>query len=162
MLTGAEVGPGFIDDTFTPDNEPTFCGEPSLNQQVPPLRDVGSASSNGVAFFQEEARAYSSSAEAQKVLDLIKNETACPAPTIPGGGPIQFSAPQDVTDDLTTPVEEAIEIDFQTEEAQGKFFVIKDTVAIVIFSFAAQQGADVSQLPVEIDVVNKGLKKIVG
>ena len=162
MLTAQEVGPGFTDETFTPDNTgPTFCGAANLNQQVPPLRNVGSAASSGVAYFQEEASAYSTSADAQKVLDIIKGEATCPGPTIEGGGPIVFSAPTDVTASMTTPVEEAIEIDFQTEEAQGQFFVIKDTVAIVLFQFVAQKGTDISQLPVAIDVVNKGLKKIV-
>jgi hypothetical protein len=162
MLTGKEVGPGFVDGTFTPDNtSPTNCGETNINQQVPPNRDVGSESSTGVASFQEEAAAYSSSADAQKVLDLVKAETTCPNPTIPGGEPIVFSAPKDVSSSLTTPVEQAFEIDFETTEATGQFFVIKDTVAIVTFTFAAQKGTDLSQLPAAIDLVNKGLKKIV-
>ena len=63
---------------------------------------------------------------------------------------------------LTTPVEPAIEIDFETTESTGQFFVIKDTVAIVTFTFEAAEGdGHVSQLPVAIDLVNKGLKKIV-
>jgi hypothetical protein len=162
MLTAKEVGAGFVDDTFTVDKTtPTSCGEPNIRQQVPPKRDVGSTSSNGVAFFQEEAEAYGSSADAQKVLDLIKADAACPSPTIQGGQPIVFSAPRDVSSKLTTPVEAAIEIDFETTESTGQLFVIKDTVAIVTFAFAAQKGTDKRQLPVAIDVVNKGLKKIV-
>ena len=97
-------------------------------QQVPPKRDVGSASSNGVASFREEALAYGSSADAQKVLDLIKAEAACPGPTIAGGGPIAFSPPKDVSSSVTTPVEAAFEIDFSRRpETRGQFFVIKDT-----------------------------------
>jgi hypothetical protein len=162
MLTAKEVDPSFTKDTFTVDNSaPTFCGKPNFNQQVPPKRDVGSASSNGVASFEEEAVAYASAAEAQKVLDLIKDETTCPHPTVPGGQPIVLSAPKDVSSSLTTPVEAAFEIDFETTEATGQLFVIKDTVAIVTFTFAAQKGADTSKLPVAISVVNKGLTKIV-
>jgi hypothetical protein len=162
MLTAKEVGPGFVDGTFTVDDtSPTNCGKANLNQQVPPTVDVGARSSNGVAAFQEEAAGYRSSADAQKVLDLIKEETTCPDPTIPGGEPISFSAPKDVTSSMTTPVEAAFEIDFETSESSGQLFVIKDTVAIVTFTFQAQKGTDTSQLPVAIDIVNKGLKKFV-
>jgi hypothetical protein len=162
MLTAKEVAPDFTDDTFTADHTgATFCGQTNPDQQVPPLRDVGSTSSNGVASFEEEAKAYSSSSDAAQVLDLIKSETTCSSPTIPGGEPIVLSSPKDVTSQMTTAVEEAIEIDFETTESTGQFFVIKDTVAIVTFSFQAQKGTDVSKLPVALDVVNKGLKKIV-
>jgi hypothetical protein len=162
MLTGSEVGSGFTDSSFTVDNTtPSFCGQQNFNQQVPPLRDVGSASSNGVASFQEEAAAYGSSADAQKVLNLAKSETTCPSPTVQGGQPIVLTGPTDVTAKMTTKVEEAIEIDFETTESAGQFFIIKDTVAIVTFTFVAQKGTATSKLPVALDVVNKGLKKIV-
>jgi hypothetical protein len=162
MLTGKEVRPDFVDGTFTVDNTtPTFCGKQNPNQTIPPARDVGSASSNGVASFQEEAAAYASASDAQKVADLLRDETTCPSPTVPGGQPIVLGAPKDISASLTTPVEQAFEIDFETTEATGQFFVIKDTVAVVTFTFAAQKGTDTSKLPVAIDVVNKGLKKIV-
>jgi hypothetical protein len=62
---------------------------------------------------------------------------------------------------VTTPVEEIIEIDFELEEGTGQFFVVKDGVAIVTFNFFIQNGADTSQLPSAISLVNKGLNKIV-
>jgi hypothetical protein len=73
---------------------------------------------------------------------------------------VQFSAPKDISSSLTTPEEVAIEIDFQTAEAQGQFFLIKDGPAVATFTFAAPIGFDTSQLPVAIDIVNKGLEKI--
>ena len=160
MLTGAEVAPDFIDGTFSLDTDPTNCGETNINAQVPPTVDVGSASSNGTASFQEETKVYSSAADAQKALDIFKAQTTCPSPTLAGGEPVQFTPPKDVSSSLTTPEEVAIEIDFQTTEAQGQLFVIKDGNAVAVFSFATQQGSDTSQLPQAIDIVNKGLEKI--
>jgi hypothetical protein len=163
MLTGNEVATGFSDGTFTVDNStPTPCGANNIRQQVPPNVDVGSESANGVASFREELFVYGAPADAQKVLDIIKNESQCPNPTQGGGEPVVFSSPKDVSSDVTTPVEAAIEIDVQTTEGTGQVFVIKDGGAVVMFTFAAQNGTDFNQLPQAIDVVNKGLKKIVG
>ncbi|MEY2424421.1 MAG: hypothetical protein QOI95_4488 [Acidimicrobiaceae bacterium] len=161
MLTASDVGPGFVDDTFTPDTDPTNCGEPNPNETFPPKGIVGSQSSNGTAGFREEAIAYSSSSDAQKVLEIYLAQPDCPNPTVAGGGPMVFSQRKDVSSSMTTPVESAFEIDFQTEEAQGQAFVIKDGVAIVVFTFATQKGSDTSQLPTAISLVNKGLAKIV-
>jgi hypothetical protein len=164
MLTASDIAPGFVDGTFTPDTGPTNCGGPNRNQQVPPKGDIGSQSSNGTLSFQEEAIAYNTATDAQKVLDLFKAQTdttTCPSPTITGGEPVSFTSPSDVTSQLTTPVEAAFEIDFQTTEAQGQFFVIKDGKAIVTFTFVGPQGADTSGVPAPIDLVNKGLDKIV-
>lgn len=164
MLTASDVAPDFVDDKFVNDNGPTNCGQPNADQTIPPKASVGSQSSNGVGQFREEAKVYNTSVDAKKVLDLIKSQTdqsTCPNPTIQGGEPVAFSQPKDVSSSLSTPVEAAFEIDFQTPEAQGQFFVIQDGVAIVAFTFAAPQGTDISQLPNAIDIVNKGLLKIV-
>ena len=164
MLKASDIAPGFVDSTFTADNGPTNCGQPNIKQTVPSKGDIGSQSSNGSFSFREEAAAFGSSADAQKVLDILKSQTdqsSCPNPTIQGGEPVEFSQPTDVSSFITTPVEAVFEIDFQTTEAQGQFFVIKDGVAIVTFEFSGPLGADTSGLPAPIDLVNKGLKKIV-
>jgi hypothetical protein len=164
MLNASDIGPDFSDDTFVVDTGPTNCGQPNARESIPPKGEVGSAASSGVASFQEDAVAFSSSADAQKVLDLILSQTdssKCPSPTVQGGEPVVFSQPIDRSSEVTTKVEKIFEIDFQTPEAQGQFFVVKDGVAIVTFTFAAQQGTDPSQLPNAMDLVNKGLAKIV-
>jgi len=160
MLKGSDIAADFSDGTFTLDTDPTNCGDTNLNQQVPPLVDVGSTSSNGTASFQEEVKILKSPADAQKVVDILKAQTTCPNPTIPGGEPVTFTAPSDVSSKLTTPEELAFEVDFQLSEAQGQIFVIKDGPVVAIFTFGVPQGFDTSQLPVAIDVVNKGLEKI--
>jgi len=160
MLKGSDIAADFSNGTFTLDTDPTNCGDTNLNQQVPPLVDVGSTSSNGTASFQEEVKILKSPADAQKVVDILKAQTTCPNPTIPGGEPVTFTAPSDVSSKLTTPEELAFEVDFQLSEAQGQIFVIKDGPVVAIFTFGVPQGFDTSQLPVAIDVVNKGLEKI--
>ena len=160
MLKGSDIAADFSDGTFTLDTDPTNCGDTNLNQQVPPLVDVGSTSSNGTASFQEEVKILKSPADAQKVVDILKAQTTCPNPTIPGGEPVTFTAPSDVSSKLTTPEELAFEVDFQLTDAQGQIFVIKDGPVVAIFTFGVPQGFDTSQLPVAIDVVNKGLEKI--
>jgi hypothetical protein len=161
MLTAADIGPDFVDGTFTPDNGSTACGAPSPKATVGPTTDIGSAASNGVASFEEEGLVFRSPDDAQLVLDQTKEDTQCTSPTVRGGEPVAFSSPIDVTSSITTPVEAAFEIDFQTTEAQGQLFIIKDGVAIVTFVFVTQQGADTSRLPTAISLVNKGIDRIV-
>ena len=164
MLKASDIGSDFIDEKFVVDTGPTNCGQPNARESIPPKGEVGSTAASGVAAFQEDAAAFSTSDDAQKVLDLILSQTdssTCPSPTIQGGEPVAFSQPIDRSAQVTTPVEKIFEIDFQTPESQGQFFVVKDGVAIVTFTFNAQQGTDPSQLPNAMDLVNKGLKKIV-
>lgn len=58
------------------------------------------------------------------------------------------------------PVDDAVRIDAQSEESQGSLFVVRRLRTITIFVFNAQKGADVSSLPDEATVVNRGLTKL--
>jgi hypothetical protein len=84
----------------------------------------------------------------------------CPQPTIQGGGPAKFSDPKDVSSNVGTPVDEAIQIDVQTEEAKGKAFFVRTGNVLVAFQFAAQTSADSSTLPDELKLVRLGLKRL--
>jgi len=162
MLTGKEVRSDFVDGTFTVDNTtPTFCGKQNPNQTIP--RRVMSARPRRMGWRRsKKSRGLRLGLRRPEVADLIKDETTCPSPTVPGGQPIVLGAPKDISASLTTPVEQAFEIDFETTEATGQFFVIKDTVAVVTFTFSPLRRARTrASCPWPSDVVNKGLKKIV-
>jgi len=99
-----------------------------------------------VASFQEEAAAYASASDAQKVADLIKDETTCPSPTSPRAAHRARRAEGHLRESDDTG-RAGVEIDFETTEATGQFFVIKDTVAVVTFTFAAQKGTERASCP---------------
>jgi len=161
LLKAADLGPGFTDQEFTVSNDPTPCGGASLNSQVPPAIDLGSEASSGEAFFEEEFVRYSSESDAQKAVDLFKQAVDCTDATVGQNAPASFSSPQDVTSDIDVPVAEAFEIDFQTEEGQGKVIVVHDGAVVLSFLFEAVNSADTSKLPNEIDIVNKALNRLI-
>jgi cytoskeletal protein RodZ len=162
LINAVDLGPDFVDETFTSGGtDPTPCGTPNVNTQVPPDIIVGSQASSGVASFEEQVHVYKSASDAKKALDAVKEGVGCPAPTIQGGGPAAFAGPNDVSADLAVTVEEAIAFDVQTEEAQGRLFFIRNGQAIVSFFFAAQKTADVSQLPNDLAIVNTGLNRLI-
>lgn len=124
-----------------------------------PDLDVGGDAS-GPTFFEEEVLVYKTAADAKKALQLAKEGLSCPQPTIENGGPVNFSAPKDVSSDVGTPVDEAIQIDVQTEEANGKFFAVRSGNVIVSFQFAQQISADSSTLPDELKLVRLGVERL--
>jgi hypothetical protein len=163
LVRAKDLGGDFQDETFTPDDNstPTPCGTPNPSSQVPPKIDTGNDMANGVAFLEEEVLVHNSATDADKWVQLFLNSASCPEPTIQEGEPVQLSGPNDVASDLDVKADDAIEFDLQTTEAQGKIFVIRLGNVIVTYAFVAQQGADTSQLPNEIDVVNLGLNRLV-
>jgi hypothetical protein len=160
LLKAADIGPDYVDETFqSSEGKPTACGGPSVNSQVKPDLDVG-ADASGPTFFEEEVLVYKTAEDAKKALQLAKEGLSCPQPTIEGGGPVNFSEPKDVSSDVGRPVDEAIQIDVQTEEANGKFFAIRIGNVITSFQFAQQISADSSKLPDELKLVRLGLKRL--
>ena len=161
LIKAKDLGPDFSDGTFTAgDSDPTSCGGPSVNSQVPAEQRVGANSSSGVAFFEQEVLVYATSADAKKALALAKDSVSCPQPTTQGGGPASFGPPKDVSSDIDVPVDEAIQIALQTEEAQGSLIAARFGNVIVSFQFVAQKTADLSKLPDEFAIVNKGLSRL--
>ena len=161
LLKASDIGPDFSDSEFTDTHSTTPCGQPDVDEQVPPQIDVGHDAFNDVGFFEEEAEVYKSAAEADKAEAAIKQSVSCPEPSAGSDGePLQISGPTDVTSQISPSVEEAFAYDVQTTEAQGKIIFVRNGPVIVQFSFFAQTGADTSQLPDEISVVNKGVAKL--
>jgi hypothetical protein len=161
LIKAADLGAGFTDETFTPDDTNSSpCGDPNVNSQVPPKVDVGNDASSGTAFFEEEVLVYDSESDANQALTLFNQGVGCTQPTVRGGGPASFDGPTDVSSDLSDNVDTADEYDVQTQEAQGKIFVIRSGNVIVAFQFVAQTGSDTSTLPNELDIVNKGLTRL--
>jgi hypothetical protein len=161
LIKAKDLGPGFSDGTFeTNDSEPTSCGGPSVNSQVPAKSRIGGNASDGVAFFEEQVLVYATSDEAKKALEVAKASVSCPEPTTPGGGAASFGPPEDVSSDIDAPVDDAIRIALQTEEAEGSLFATRFGNVIVSFQFVAQKTADPSELPDELAIVNKGLSRL--
>jgi hypothetical protein len=160
LVKAADIGPDYIDEPFqSSEGKPTACGGPSVDSQVRPDVDVGGDAS-GPTFFEEQVLVYKTAADAKKALQLTKESLRCPQPTIQGGGPAKFSDPKDVSSNVGTPVDEAIQIDVQTEEANGKFFATRKGSVLAVFQFAHQISADSSTLPDELKIVRLGLKRL--
>src|SRR5205823_5271355 len=109
--------------------------------------DVGSQSSNGAVFFEEEFLRYATDADAQQAVSLFKAGIDCTDATIAANTPATFSPPQDVTSDIALTVEEAFETDVQTEEGQGQLIAVRDGSVIVTFQFFGSTNADTSKIP---------------
>jgi hypothetical protein len=161
LVKAKDLGADFQDSTFNSnDNSPGPCGGASINAQVPPKIDTGNDASNGTALLEQEVLVYDSESDANQALQLFEESLNCPSPTAQGGSPLAASGPNDVSSDIDVKADDAIEYDVQTEEAQGKFIIVRLGNVIAAFQFVAQTGSDTSSLPNELDVVNLGLKRL--
>jgi len=119
----------------------------------------------GDAKLETEGAAQDAKGKVQKGIGdakgAIKDAVNCPEPTVDNPNePLQVSGPTDVTSDVSPPVDEAFGYDIKTTEAQGKIIFVRNGNVVASFSFYSQVGADTSQLPDEMTVVNKGVAKL--
>lgn len=160
LVKAADIGPDFSDSAFKSTSLPTPCGDPPINDQVPPKIDTGNDATSGALFFEEEVLTYDSEASANEALTLFEQQINCTDPTIGSGQSASFSGPDDVSSLIDSPVDAAVQIIVQTEEANGVVVAVRMGNAVAVFQFVGQQGADTSSVPSPDDLVNLGVSRL--
>src|SRR3954447_6309786 len=160
LVKAPDLGPDFSDSAFKSTSLPTPCGGPAINDQVPPKIDTGNDATSGALFFEEEVLTYDSEASANEALTLFEQQINCTDPTIGSGQSASFSGPDDVSSLIDSPVDAAVQIIVQTEEANGVVVAVRMGNAIAVFQFVGQQGADTSSVPSPDDLVNLGVSRL--
>jgi hypothetical protein len=163
LLTPAEVGTGFTQGNYTPNdpNTPTACGSKSADAVVPPGVQVGTVIQNGTTnqAMLEEIAVYNDANQAGQAYTAGTNGLACTTGTVPGSGDkVTISAPQD----LTSQFEESTKAtgwQISGADIQAIVVAVQLQAAIVTFQFQAPAGVDATQ-PDPIAVAKTGYTKV--
>jgi hypothetical protein len=165
LLTPAEVGPGFVADTWKPGDpsEPTPCGTPSVDATVPPAVQVGAvmglASTNQA--LQEEISVYSGEEEADQAFTTGSTGLSCTTGTVTFAD--RTTAPLTITPgvDVTSEVggDQATAWQLQGGGIQGVLVAVKLSGILVTFQFTAPDTATDLQ-PEPLTVAKAGMDKI--
>ena len=153
LLTPAEVGPTFVEDTYSGGDGTTPCGI-NVDGQFPSIAKVGTQIVNAepAVALLEEIHVYDSDTEAEGAFNLASTGFGCG--TVEG---ITFGDLADVSDQLGLP---SYGITVTSDNVEGVIFLALESDAIVVLQFQQEAGADVSSLPDPTTVTQAAIDKI--
>jgi hypothetical protein len=164
LLTASDLGPTFVDDTYTPSQGPPPCGGEDVDVTIPPAVRVGSVAVDNDAqlFFQEAIRVYQDDSEGSDAYTQGVAGLACTNGTVDNSDgsttAVQISEPTDVSADLG--VDEAFQWQVATDSVQGVIIAARLSAAVVTFEFQTVLGNDTSSAPDPLAVAQAGIEKI--
>lgn len=164
LLTAAEVGPEFVDSSWTDESTPPLCdpeGTP-VDEQVPAQVKGGTQidHTEGIASMVEEIAIYATEAEATEAFTLASAGLGCTEGTTDDGQSVTIGPPQDVTAQVNS---SGIGTSTAWEVSSDSFDgVVVATLAgriVMACSFASAPDADVSALPDPVSVAADAFAK---
>lgn len=164
LLSAADIGPTFVDDTYTPTAGPPPCGGEDVDVTIPPAVRVGSVAVDNAAqlFFQEAIRVYQDDSEGSDAYTQGVAGLACTDGTVQNSDgtttAVQISEPTDVSADLGA--DEAFQWQVATAQVQGVIIAARLSAAIVTFEFQTVLGNDTSNAPDPLALAQAGIEKI--
>ncbi len=154
LLTPAEVGPTFVEDTYTPGNGTTPCGI-NVEGQVPSIASTGTQidSNEPLLALIEQIKVYDTTAEAKNAFDLASTGFACGSTETVTLGDLT-----DVSAQLGIP---SFAVNVAANGTEGVLILALEKDAIVVMQFEKKAGAaDAPGTPDTMTVAQAALTKI--
>lgn len=142
LLTPADVGPTFEEQSYSPTSDDGICGDPSPDSTVQPPVLVGTRIINldGVAVI-EEIRAYNNVNDAKKAYTLVRGGVNCTEADY-GGSTYAVEAPVDVASDISA--DQAFAVRITGDEGEIGFVWVQQGSYLAVLQFSAPTGSDSS------------------
>lgn len=163
LVTAADLGRNFVDDTPAPDGPlPCTPEKPPLTEQFPPRVNVEKAytAQSGAVYFSEQIETFADADTAAQVIAAGTDGLACGSATV-GGRTVTITGPQDLSSRLTTPVDQAPSWTVSQTDGSGQAVIaVQLGQHLVVLTFASSAAADQAALPDGAALTNAAVAKV--